>query len=319
MRIFRSFSGILIFGAILAHLLLTATLFSSILMYVEQSYKDQFIDNVRTTSNMLALQSTHYLNEENKSISEFLDELLLSGSMTFAEIRLQNETVYLPNEIANIDIPIQEDLYFSQHDDSTYFILASLHTDDGDRQGKMTFGFDETLVQEHIDTAYARGIYLAAGYFIFIIILILVFIPRLTYSLRLLGIAAENISSGNNDEHLNIKTRIDEFKSLINSLERMRQSISDQHKQSEKKEIYITEIMNRMADAMIIMDKNMVIQSMNASAEKIFGYKSSDAIGKTFDKLLSPCTPNSNCENCEKLPIESHMSPSNENSSLECI
>jgi len=318
MRLFRSFSGILTFGAILAHLLLTAILFSSILMYVEKSYKDQFVDSVRTTSNMLASQSSHYLNENNELISGFLDELLLTGNITFAEITLENGAIFSPQESPNIDIEFQEDFYFSQHDDSTYFISAPLNTNNAKKRGFIRFGFDETLIQENIDTTYARGVYLAAGYFFLVIILIAIFIPRLTSSLRLLQEAAQKISSGNTNESLKIKTRIDEFNSLIFSLESMRLSMLKQHKEVEKKELYIREVMNRMADAMIVMDKNMIVKSLNSSAENIFGFESDEIVGKRFDELLAPCKPDSNCENCEKLHIKAHSSPSNENAALEC-
>ena len=316
MKLFSSFSGILISGAIAVHLLLTAILFSSILMYVEKSYKDQFIDNVRTTSNMLANQSAIYLDKNDKTIEGFLDELLLSGTITHAEIEIKNAGTYLPQETSNSGVSFQEDFFFSQHDDNTYFIAAPIHTQK--LNGVLKIGFDETLIQENIDTTYARGIYLATGYVVLVIILILIFIPRLTSSLRLLKSAAQKISSGNNNKSLKINTRIDEFTSLINSLETMRLSMLQQHKEVERKEIYIREITNRMADAMIVMNKEMIIQSLNSSAEKIFGFKSSEVTGTKFEKLLAPCSPKANCNNCEKLYIKANMAPSNENASLEC-
>ena len=318
MKLFRSFSGILVTGAIVIHLLLTVILFSNILKFVENSYHEQFIDNARSTSSMLVNQSINYLQKEDKDIENFLDELLLSGNISFAEILLDNDTVYSPKELSNDGMAFKEDFYFGQNDDSTYFISASIDGYATNKNGKVRFGFDETLIQESIDTAYSRGIYLALGYVVLVVFLIVIFVPKFTNSLRLLKIAAHNISDGNSEESLKINTRIDEFKSLFTSLEKMRLALVNKNKQVEKSEVYLRKIMDRMADAMIIMDKNMIIQSLNAAAEKCFGYKSQELEGKEFNILLLPCKPGGNCTNCQILEGAAH-NLSNDKSAIECM
>jgi len=318
MRIFRSFSGILVTGAIAIHLLLTVVLFGSILQYVENSYQEQFIENARTNSSMLVNQSINYLQSEEKNIEDFLDELLLSGNVTFAEIKLDNGSVFTPKELGNNGIVFKEDFFFAQNNDSTYFISAPIDEFSSPVGGNARFGFNETLIQENIDTAYSRGIYLAAGYVILVVILIVIFVPKLTSSLQLLKIAAYNVSNGDGEESLNISTRIDEFNSVFASLEKMRLALVNKNKQVEKSEIYLTKIMDRMADAMIIMDKDMIIQSLNVAAEKCFGYTSSELEGQAFTVLLSPCRPETSCQNCEKLNMTANVS-GDENSSIECF
>jgi len=318
MKIFRSFSGILVTGAIVIHLILTAILFSNILKFVENSYREQFIENARSTSNMLVNQSINYLKKEDKDIEDFLDELLLSGNLNYAEITLDDGTVYSPKEMSNDGIVFKEDFFFAQNNDSTYFISASIDDYTTNKNGKVRFGFDESLIQENIDTAYIRGIYLAVGYVVLVVILIVLFVPKFTYSLRLLKNAAHNIADGNSDESLNISTRIDEFNSVFTSLEKMRLTLVNKKKQVEKSEVYLRKIMDRMADAMIIMNKDMIIQSLNVAAEKCFGYQSQELEGKAFNTLLSPCEPGKSCTNCEKLDNTAHV-PGNDNSSIECM
>lgn len=318
MKIFRSFSGILVTGAIVIHLILTAILFSNILKYVENTYHQQFVENARSTSNMLVNQAINYLQKDNADIENFLDELLLSGNLSYAEIILDNGIVYSPNEMSNDGVAFKEDFYFAQNNDSTYFISAQIDEYSTNKKGKIRFGFDETLIQESIDTAYTRGIYLALGYVVLVVFLIVIFVPKLTSSLRLLKIAAHNISDGKSDESLKIDTRIDEFKSVFTSLEKMRLALVNKNKQVEKSEIYLRKIMDRMADAMIIMDDDMIIHSLNAAAEKCFGYQSQELEGKKFNSLLAPCKPGASCTNCERLDDTAHMSV-NDNASIECI
>ena len=319
MRIHLSFTGILVLGAVSAHLFLTLILFSSILTYVGKSYSIQFVENARTTSSILSNQASYYLENENNELPTFLDDLLLSGSINYIKIILKNGTTYLPGELPNVDIKFQEDFFFSENDDKTYFISIPVHSANSERNGVMYFGFDETLVQNNIDTAYSRGVFFAVGYFILIIILILLFIPKLTSSLSQLKNAARKISSGDTDKEFNISSNIDEFSSLINSLEIMRASLVDNSKEVKKKEMYIRTIMNRMADAMVIMNDDMIIQSLNTAAEDIFGYKSEDIAGKPFDNLLAPCGPGSDCKNCEKLHTKAHTDHSCENTAIECL
>jgi len=235
MKIFRSFSGILVTAAIGTHLLLTVILFSSILSYVEKSYQVQFVENARAISNMLVNQTVNNIQKKDNDLEGFLDELLLSGNITFAEIKLNDGTTYLPREMMNSEMDFVEDFYFAKNDDNTYFISAPFKLNTESTSGNVRFGFDETLIQESINTAYYRGIYLATGYVVLVIILIIIFVPKFTYSLRLLKNAAHNISSGHSDESLEINTRIDEFNSVFSSLEKMRLALVNQNKLVKKK------------------------------------------------------------------------------------
>jgi len=288
-------------------------------MYVEKTYEDQFVENVRSTSIILANQTSNYLTKNRSEIEIFLDELLLNGNITFAKITLKNGTNYSPQEMLDSELSFYEDFYFAQHDDDTYFISAPIKSLQSNASGIIEFGFDETLVRGNIKTAYTRGTNLALGYFVLIIVLILVFIPRLTSSLRRLKDAAQKISSGQEETSLNITTQIDDFNSLIFSLESMRSSLVKNSKQIEKKEMYIRRIMNRMADAMIIMNKDMIIQSLNTSAENIFNYAEKDLIGKPFQVLLSPCGTFKNCDSCDKLQEQTLQFNQKENGAMECL
>jgi two-component system, LuxR family, sensor kinase FixL len=53
------------------------------------------------------------------------------------------------------------------------------------------------------------------------------------------------------------------------------------------REAHLTSILNTVPDAMIVIDTRGVIQSFSAAAERLFGYKASEAIGKNV-KILMP-------------------------------
>ncbi|MDX1811208.1 MAG: hypothetical protein R3240_04625 [Gammaproteobacteria bacterium] len=123
----RSFTSLLIIGATVLHLILTPVLFSGILLYLKNTYTEQFIDNTRSSTSLIISQLSQYnFNKESKEVRMFLDEILLGGQITFAELHLDNNKKLKPLELNEYNQNFKEDFYFGEHDDNTYFIMSQV-------------------------------------------------------------------------------------------------------------------------------------------------------------------------------------------------
>ncbi|MBP7212279.1 PocR ligand-binding domain-containing protein [bacterium] len=81
--------------------------------------------------------------------------------------------------------------------------------------------------------------------------------------------------------------------SLIKSISRQSAVVIYQTKLYEsikRNEEYISNILNNIKDAVIIIDENCIIKSCNPAMESIWGYKPSDCIGQSLEFLLIPGT-----------------------------
>lgn len=294
----KSFTYYLVFGAIVLHLTITPILFSGILLYVQNSYKEQFVDNTRISTSLLANQLSQFdFVQSQDQIKIFFDDLLLGGQLNYVTLNLDNGQRIGPQEF-NVDhITFEEDFFFGQHDDQSYFIKVPVSSLGTEVEGFLLLGYDESIVQEHIDTAFSRGIYLGAGYLALTIIVILILVPSSTSSLKLLRDAARKVSSGDSKETLKIKSRITEFSNLADDLEKMRSELVNKKEQIKKRESYISAIMEKMADPMLILDKNLQIDSINPAAQRIFQYTSTELQNKDFLSLISPDCESETCKN----------------------
>ena len=58
---------------------------------------------------------------------------------------------------------------------------------------------------------------------------------------------------------------------------------------SRRAEFRLDMLMDHAADSILILDESGAIDTVNAAAERLFGYATTDLIGKPFDTLLSSC------------------------------
>jgi len=319
MGIFKSLSGVLILGAIIIHLILTPILFSSVLSHVNSSYKAQFIENVRSSSNILANQFSQFdYSADRKIIESLLDEISLGGQITYAEILLKDGEIFRPQLIPMSTANYREDFFFDQHNDQTYFISIQLNSYNTSSQGKLRLGYDESFILEQIKTTFIGVVYITAGYFLFTMFVILYLVPRLTAPLRKLRDAANKVALGESSESLQIKSRISEFVSLANDVEKMRVELVEQNQQIHRREMYISALMDNMANPMIVMNEALEIESFNPAAEKTFQFTQKEMKGKKLPDLLTPCSIGNACDSCEELKQLTNAQQIVEQQSTEC-
>ncbi len=289
MKAFYSFRGVLILSVVVIHAIVTPMLFSGILLYVEKSYQSQFIENVRAMSNLLAAQVAGQKRGDNgEALELYLDDLMLGGQLSYISVGLQGGITIMPQIIPVDHIKFVEDFFFGEHDDRNYFIAVPIRFGADGMPGIVKMGFDESLVQENIDTSYQRGTVLAIAYLVFMLSMVFFLVPRVTSSLSKLRDAANRIASGNAQETLDINSRISEFGSLAQDLEHMRYELVQQTQQIQAREAFISAVMENMVDAMIIVNDSLRIEEINVASQRAFLMGAKQLVDRPLTELFQP-------------------------------
>ncbi|MFV2055443.1 MAG: histidine kinase dimerization/phospho-acceptor domain-containing protein, partial [Thiohalomonadales bacterium] len=286
MRWSISFTHRLLLSVFLSQLLLTVILFGAILFFVEQGYKQQFVDRVRSSTGLYASQLPAIDSKNFKMDAQSsLDELLFDGLAIFITI-LISDIEPIVSDFNFKDVKFIEDFFFGDHGDSIYFVEIPIGNIHSNTHGILQIGFDESHVEEQIASAYARGFYLISAYLLTTFLVILVVAQMLTKPLRKIRDAAKIIAEGNDHETLSITSNVVEIESLAGDLEFMRSTLLNQKILIEDREKYISSVMNNMANALVVTDILNNIKSINVSAEILFGYKNSDLLNSSVEKLF---------------------------------
>lgn len=150
---------------LLAHAILIPLLFAGVVYIVTQGYKTQFVDQVRSEAYLLAILADK--DSRHASLQALADETLLNGEVVFVEV-VDGESVAKSTMVHDV---FREDFFFNQHGDSIYFVALPIRGMTGG-EATLRVGFDETPTMEHIELAYWRVFYLAAGYISLVVFLV---------------------------------------------------------------------------------------------------------------------------------------------------
>lgn len=282
--IFSGFNGRMLLGMLLINLTLIPLLFASIFLLVGKDYKAQFINYARTQTYLLARHIGE--NPDKPRIQNILDDLVLSGGTLYAEYELDGSQ--LKASMLNEDVEFKEDFYFGSEDNNNvYFISVQVADKAGIAHGQLKLGFDELPLVERINSAYLRGMYIAAGYLILTLILVGSFGYFLTQSIRRLRDVTRKIAAGETNAVLSIDSRITEVTDLAQDLEAMRSELVLRAQTISLREEMQRNIVENAAEGIISVNEHYLIQSFNRAAENIFGYTEKEVLNTPFKHLLA--------------------------------
>jgi PAS domain S-box-containing protein len=284
----RGFTGRLLLGALAVHMVVAPLIFMAVLTFFEHGFQHRFLANAHSTTKLLATQLAWHQYPEDLSRAEImLDEWLFSGQMVYAELVLNSGQIIRPPSFPGQSFVFQLDATFAQHDDQLYFHASPLVSAQQGELGILRVGFDESSVNEQIETAYLQGMYIVAVYLVLTMMLILVLASRLTQPLRQLSDAAKRIAFGEKGLNLKVESGITEFRGLSDHLEFMREELIRQRHKIAERESHTRAIMEHMGDAMVILNESHRIVSFNPAAEKLFGYVTKEVQGQYVSLLLA--------------------------------
>lgn len=167
-HLFRSLTGRLVAGVLVAHAILIPLLFAGVLYIVREGYKTQFIEQARSYSHLLAILASKDIRME--PLQALIDETLLSGNIAFVEV-IDDSGRVVARGGAGVIAGFREDFFFNQHGDSVYFISLPIH-DAAGANAMLRIGYDEIPTRQQIDLAELRALYLAAGYLSLVLFLV---------------------------------------------------------------------------------------------------------------------------------------------------
>lgn len=222
----RSFTGRLLLGVLLIHVLLVPLLFGGVLYLMKSGYQDQFVDQARGDAFLLAKLVAQDIDRPDK-LKALVDEMLLGGTIAFMQVndakghRLQSTENKPP-------LPFKENFFFGQSNDHTYSIALPVTDDAGVLHGHLQVGYDEMPAEELIGQTYRRGLLIALAYIVLTFALIALLGPKLASPLRRLGEASRRIASGHLDQVLDVTTSLSELQDLAQDLEYMRRELVNQ-------------------------------------------------------------------------------------------
>ena len=102
------------------------------------------------------------------------------------------------------------------------------------------------------------------------------------YPLKDLALAAKNIGSGNLDERIEVKNR-DELGNLANEFNRMAENLS----KTTVSRNFMDDIIESMADSLVVADASGQIQRVNSSTLEMLGYNEGELKGEPLAGLFS--------------------------------
>src|SRR5260370_514507 len=199
-------------------------LFYRLLMIVEKSHADVFIDEVRSNARVLAdqLEIGDALLAPSRTLT-LLDSIILSGRGTYAEI-IENGSALRSSLMAPDTRPYHgDDFKFHSGGDHTYFMSIPITKDRRDMV--LRLGFDETATLEYIDRARVQ-ILLALGGFTSISVAVAIWLAaRLARPMTHLTEGARRIAGGDVKLRLEFESSVYEVRELTRHLESMRREL----------------------------------------------------------------------------------------------
>jgi signal transduction histidine kinase len=206
------------------HAVLLPLLFYGLLVIVQRSLADVFLDEVRTYGRLLAdeLELGDALSSPARTLT-LLDSVILSGQGVYAEVIEGQEHLRSALVSPGLRVPNGDDFVFGGRGDHTYYL--SVPVTKGSRQVILRLGFDESGTDERIERARER-IFMAVLLFTAASIGMAIWLAtRIAQPLTHLQRAAQRIATGDSQSHLEVPSSIHEVRELARHLESMRSEL----------------------------------------------------------------------------------------------
>jgi len=273
----------LVAGVMVIHLILLPILFGAVLYLVKEGYQNQFVEHIRSTSPLYAQMIR--ADDEEALLVATLDDILLSGQVIFVELKTP-EGKRITSSLGNPDEKFNEDFFFGQHNDYSYYISIPVIDREGSGLGTLRLGYSEQLTLAQIEQLYQRSIVISVGYFLLSILFVVLSNTLLMRSIRQIGDTSQAIAKGELEQAFVVKSSIGEINHLTENLEYMRMTLFRDRQEIQDREARIHAIVDNMAEGVFTIDERGIVESFNQAAEQIFGYYASEVIGQNISILI---------------------------------
>jgi signal transduction histidine kinase len=209
---------------VLVHLVLLPALYFGMGYVIRESHEDLFVEHARTFSRVLADEfEVGAAMDSQKRIEDLLDFAITHGGAHYAELYDRGRSVRSLYGSSDIKTSRSTDLSFGDGGDGIYFVVRPI--EHAFHRAELRLGFDEQPIQERIQLALTRMLWLLAGYLVVAIAIAIILSHRLSRPIQRLQAVSRAISSGDYTRALNVNTGIRELHELAVDLEAMRHEL----------------------------------------------------------------------------------------------
>jgi signal transduction histidine kinase len=209
---------------IAAHAVLLPLLFYVLLVVVEHSHAEMFVEHARTYARLLTdeFELGSGFDSHDRSV-ELLDSAIVSGDCVYAELIDNGKPLksgLSSNDVAYNSAPTLE---FGKTMRGIYFV--TLPIDRPGHSGELRLGFDERPTRDQVAAAREKTIWLLVSFFVISVLFAVVMSRVLAKPVRQLQQNSRRIASGDYGQHLEAATGIAELQDLSTDLEHMRKEL----------------------------------------------------------------------------------------------
>lgn len=220
----NTLSARMVLVLLLIHAVLLPALFYGVLVVVENSQTDAFVDDTRIHARIFAdfLESGDTLNSEAETIRQ-LDSVVLGATGVYATLvldeKLLTSSLMGPEDVAGFN----EDFAFGEHGDDVYYLSIPITRESS--TAVLRLGFDEAPTLLQIKDIKRTVVFILLVYLAVSLILVLVLGTLLVRPIRRLQQVSRKIASGDYSRKLQDKSNLYEIKELAHDLEMMRSNL----------------------------------------------------------------------------------------------
>ncbi|MDY6868949.1 MAG: PAS domain S-box protein, partial [Chloroflexota bacterium] len=148
-------------------------------------------------------------------------------------------------------------------------------------QSQINLNEEISTLNAQLDQASTFLFFATVAAFIISLVLAYFLYRTVAYPLRDLATAAQNIGSGNLNQRIDIKRR-DEIGNLAEEFNRMAENLS----KTTVSRNFMDDIIESMADSLVVTDVSGTIQRVNSSTADMLGYREEELLGTSLNKLF---------------------------------
>ena len=280
----------LVLASVIVEVVMLALLLGNSLRIINSTIDQQ--SSIRTQSITPLLDSALSIplfERDSATLFELLEKLLRAESSEFIYIKVFDDQNRLYADVKETDAT------HHKHDHKQHEILniSSPLTLAEEKIGHVEYGLSIKSLYTSKATLLSQSLFIAAIEIILTILFLGLTSYFMTRHITVLLRGAEEISSGNYEVNIPIKTH-DEIGSLASGFNIMAKAVQDRIEQLSEssnalsiKTAEFESIFNSIADGVIFVDTDRVCMSVNPTIIKMFGYPEEHYINKKLDFLYS--------------------------------
>jgi two-component system sensor histidine kinase/response regulator len=276
-----------ILGVAVIEALLLLLLIASNLQFLRESNQEQLLKRATTTANLFVSSSKDALLASDLAT---LDSIVAEGlsNPEVLYVRIFNRSSHLLAEAGHPAIlirPFVGDSSIAEVDDGV-FDLAVTVSKGGIDFGRIELGLSITSLEQVVTAARRWSLSIAAFELLLVALFSAILGAYLTRRLSQLETVADRITQGEMGIQLEIAGQ-DEVARVGMAFNRMSERLAELYEEVEHDQRRLRAILETMLDGIVTINEKGVIETVNPSICRMFGYEEGALIGKKVNILMS--------------------------------